>query len=161
MLLEALGLLRAQGLTPRLTVIGDGPERASLQQLARDLQVEDTVTLVGAKNGDELVRLLNRHQILVVPSRWAEPFGIVALEGLACGCVVVGSEGGGLPDAIGPGGPTFPNGDAPALAQALAGLLTDPARQAAYREQAADHLARHTPAAVANAYLEVFEAARR
>ena len=39
--------------------------------------------------------------VLVVPSRWKEPFGMVAVEGLACGCRLVVSEGGGLPEAAG------------------------------------------------------------
>ncbi len=42
--------------------------------------------------------------------------GIVALEGIACGCVVIGSQGGGLKDAIGNCGLTYPNGDVAALA---------------------------------------------
>lgn len=160
-LLEALGILQAQGLTPRLTIIGDGPERGALEALARNLQDSQRVQFVGAKDGEELVRLLNRHQIMVIPSRWAEPFGIVALEGAACGCVVVGTEAGGLKDATGPCGVTVPNGDAPALARALAELLSDPARRAQYQQAAAGHLAQHTPQAVANAYLKVFEAAVR
>ena len=44
-------------------------------------------------DGAALAALLNQCRILVVPSLWAEPFGIVALEGIACGCVVVGSAG--------------------------------------------------------------------
>lgn len=160
-LLEALRILQAQGLTPRLTIIGTGPEQEPLQELAQKLQIGSLVEFVGTKSGDELVRLLNRHQIMVIPSRWAEPFGIVALEGNACGCVIVGSEGGGLKDAIGPCGVTVPNGDASALAQVLSELLANPNQLTACREQAVSHLVRHTPEAVARAYLEVFEAARR
>lgn len=160
-LLEALGILQAQGLMPRLTIIGDGPEREAFQALAQNLQDSERVQFVGAQGGEELVRLLNRHQIMVVPSRWAEPFGIVALEGAACGCVVVGSESGGLKDAIGPCGVTVPNGDAGALARALAELLSDPARRMHYQQAAPGHLTRHMPEAVARAYLKVFEAAAR
>ena len=160
-LLNALGRLKSQGLVPNLTIIGNGPELNQLQQLAENLQLKDTVRFVGAKTGEELVHLLNAHQIMVVPSRWQEPFGLVALEGIACGCVTVGSEGGGLKDAIGPCGLTFPNGDADALANVLTELLTRSETRDAYRASAAAHLARHTPAFVARAYLDVFEAARR
>ena len=48
-----------------------------------------------------MVEELNRHEIMVVPSRWNELFGVVALEGMACGCAMLVSDGGGLPDAVG------------------------------------------------------------
>ena len=57
--------------------------------------------------GPDVVALLNRHLIIVVPSRWQEPFGLVALEGIACGCVALGANCGGLPNAIGGAGATF------------------------------------------------------
>ena len=73
----------------------------------RALSLAENVSFVGPKSGDGLAEILNQHQILVVPSRWAEPFGIVAVEGIACGCVVVGSVAGGLPEAIGGCGVNF------------------------------------------------------
>jgi glycogen(starch) synthase len=158
-LLDALGLLKARGLTPRLTIAGDGPELSSLQAQALRLQLESQVEFVGVKRDDELAAILNAHRIMVVPSRWREPFGIVALEGIACGCVIVGSAGGGLKDAIGPCGVTFPNGDAEALAEALGGLLSDEPKLDSFRSRALTHLTRHQPVAVASAYLRVFEGA--
>ena len=91
----------------------------------------------------------------MVPSRWAEPFGIVALEGIACGCVVVGSEKGGLKEAIGPCGVTFENGNVQALADQLKSLLGNPDRQANLRQQAAEHLAKFQSDAVTAAYLQI------
>lgn len=161
LLLEAVGLLKKLGLTPKLTVIGEGPELTALQQLAEDLAIHEQVSFVGVKTNLELVQFLSAHQIMVIPSRWAEPFGIVALEGIACGCVVVGSEAGGLKEAIGPCGVTFPNGDVQGLTQKLADLLSNSARLATYRARAVCHLSRHKKAAVAKAYLEVIEAATR
>jgi glycogen(starch) synthase len=81
--------------------------------------------------------------------------------GIACGCVVVGSEGGGLPEAIGSCGRTFPNGDSQALADLLAELLTTDEALMSLRAGADEHLARHRPAEVAKAYLKVFEDATR
>ena len=151
-LLDALALLARDGIAPRLSVIGDGPERPRLAAQARRLGLAGSVGLLGTRTGEELARLLNEHRILVVPSRYREPFGLVAIEAIACGCVVVGSSGGGLPEAIGPCGRTFPNGDATALARVLAGLLADPAAVAELRPGAAGHLAPHRAAAVAAAY---------
>lgn len=161
LLLDALALLARQGVRPGLTVVGDGPERARLEQRAECLGVSAQVDFRGTVTGETLVRLLNAHRVLVVPSRYDEPFGIVALEGIACGCAVVGSAGGGLGDAIGPCGRTFPNGDVPALARALADLLHDPQAREACLAHAAEHLARHGSVRAAERYLEALAAAVR
>ncbi|HEX3555876.1 MAG TPA: glycosyltransferase family 4 protein [Thermoanaerobaculia bacterium] len=159
LLIDALGLLAAKGLRPSLTVIGDGPERPRLVAQARQLGVADQVELAGVRQGEELVRLLNAHRVLVVPSRYREPFGIVALEGIACGCLVVGSEGGGLKDAIGPCGLTFPNGDVAALAAALERVLADPELARTLRCAAPGHLTAHGTKATALAWVRELERA--
>lgn len=157
-LLEAMALLEAK---PRLTIAGDGPERATLEKQTSDLELQSRVDFIGALTSEQLANLLRQHQILVVPSRWREPFGIVALEGIASGCVVVGSAEGGLAEAIGPCGLTFPNGDARALAHALSRLLENPAEQNRLRQNAAAHLARFTPRHVAGLYLDAMKVASR
>ena len=105
------------------------------------------------------MEILNRHRVLVAPSLYNEPFGIVALEGIACGCVVVGSAGGGLKEAIGPCGETFRNGDAADLARVLGRLLRHPEGDPEYLRHCGDHLASHTSARVAAAYLREMERA--
>ena len=145
----------------QLTIVGDGPERPALEKQVIDLQLQAQVEFAGSRHGEELADLLRRHEILVVPSLWEEPFGIVALEGIACGCVVIGSAGGGLSEAIGPCGATFPNGDARALANAIQQLLGDPAERDRLRQNAPAHLARFSPRQIAAAYLETMAKARR
>jgi glycosyltransferase involved in cell wall biosynthesis len=163
LLLDALALLAERGLYPRLTLVGDGPERPALAEQASRLGLAERIDFAGTQTGDELVRTLNEHRILVIPSRYDEPFGIVALEGIACGCVVVGSAGGGLKEAIGTCGFTFRNGDTAGLANHLEPLLLDTAAGAECLAGAAEHLARHCTERVARAYLRIFEeaAARR
>jgi glycosyltransferase involved in cell wall biosynthesis len=156
-LVEAMARLAGEGLRPKLSIIGDGPEREALRRLVKELGLAAQVAFLGAMNGPALAEALNRHRLAVVPSRWKEPFGIVALEAIACGCAVVGSRDGGLSDAIGPCGITFPNGDVPALAEALSGLLKKPGLLLKYREHAPEHLRQHQPAAVAGLYLKIFE----
>src|SRR5207302_7541699 len=129
LLLQAIKLLQHEGLMPDLTIIGAGPEEQGLRQLTHELGLDRQVTFVGEKSGAPLAELLNRHRILVVPSRWAEPFGVVALEGIACGCVVIGSESGGLKEAIGPCGLVYENGNVRALADQLKRSLNDPNSQ--------------------------------
>ncbi len=157
LLLDALANLKQLGITPKLTIIGTGLEESNLRQQVQQLDLTAQVDFVGKKVGHELAKLLNAHKILVVPSLWEEPFGIVALEGIACGCIVVGSEKGGLKDAIGACGITFPNGDVEALTQALFDLLTNLNQLSSYREKSESHLSRHRKAAVAKAYLQVLE----
>lgn len=157
LLIEALRRLQEQGLSPSTTIIGDGPERETLEQAARERLPAGAVQFLGKRSGEELARELNRHRFLVVPSRWQEPFGIVALEGLACGCVPIVSSGGGLPEAIGPCGATFPNGDAGALAAVLAEWLNDRPRQEAVLRLAEEHLREYQVDRVAAKYLAVFE----
>lgn len=158
LLITALGQLKKiYNLTPYLTIIGTGPEENLLLNLAKDFDVSNQVKFIGTKTGTELVQLLNGHQVMVVPSLWLEPFGIVALEGIACGCVVVGSDGGGLKEAIGACGITFSNGDIQALTQTLAKLLLNSNDLAVYRAEANLHLSQYKKTAVAKAYLRVFE----
>ena len=62
----------------------------------------------------------------------SESFGMTLVEAMACGCPVVGSDVGGIPFVVRDGvdGLLVPPGDPAALADALAGVLTDPARAA-------------------------------
>lgn len=156
-LLEALALLAHDGLEPRLTVVGEGPEAPRLREQAARLGIGGQVEFLGLRQDREVVEILNRHRVMAVPSRYREPFGIVALEGIACGCVVVGSEGGGLKEAIGPCGLTFRNGDAGDLARVLGGVLRHPERDGDLLRHANEHLARHSQAKITAAYLEAFE----
>jgi len=161
LLLDALALLGERGSRPGLTIVGEGPERPRLAEQAARLGLADQVEFTGTRGGEELVGILNRHRILVVPSRYKEPFGIVALEGIACGCLVVGSSGGGLGDAIGPCGLTFRNGDTAGLVEILDRLLRGDPVSRDLLQRAPDHLAGHLSHKIAQSYLRVCEEAFR
>ncbi|MBD2437144.1 glycosyltransferase family 4 protein [Nostoc sp. FACHB-110] len=158
LLLTSLAKLKQQGLEPSLTIIGQGPEETHLQQQAKNLEIADQVQFMGTQRGETLARLLNAHKILVVPSKWQEPFGIVALEGIACGCLVVGSKEGGLKDAIGSCGLTFLNGNVENLTTVLADILTHPKKINLDKTNRQIHLAKHQKKTVAKAYLQTIEA---
>lgn len=157
-LLRALHILKTRGLTPNLTVIGSGSGafEQSCRELCRELGLEKQLEWAGTLRGEELAARIGAHRILVAPSTWQEPFGIVALEGIGCGCTVVGSSGGGLSDAIGPCGATFENGNSEDLARVLAPLLENPAKLTPFLEAAPAHLEKHRAPNVARAYLKVF-----
>ncbi len=154
--LKALGILKAEGLTPTFTVIGDGTERKNLEALARDLGIADQVSFLGNLRETRAVEM-GKHSIMVVPSVWAEPFGIVALEGIATGCAMIVSERGGLPEAVGKCGLLFPNGDVPALAAAIRTLLTDTQKREELISHGPEHLKQFEPAYVARQYMNLFE----
>ena len=161
LLLDALARLQRDGVRASLTIVGDGPERQPLEERADRLDIADQVVFTGTRSSTEIAALLNEHKIAVVPSRWSEPLGIVALEAIACGCVVIGSAAGGLPEAIGPCGTTFPNGDTDALAATIANLLRDEEQRAALRAASGAHLARFTSAHIAELYLDAISAKLR
>ncbi len=154
-LIAALGLLARRGLHASLTIVGDGPEAQALRRQADAEGVADRIRFVGWQIRTALVATLNLHRILVVPSVWEEPFGVVVLEGMACGCVPLVTRSGGLPDAVGDCGLVVARDDPASLANGLQALLGDEALQAAYRACAAAHLMRHTPDRVSRDYLQV------
>lgn len=156
LLLEAVASLARTAGEPSLTIVGEGPERGALEAQVARLGLQ-RVSFTGTRSGEELVRTMSQHRVLVVPSRYEEPFGIVALEGIACGCLVVGSAGGGLTEAIGPCGSTFPNGDVAELARALTHALARPSPEGTDASVATTHLESHRLASVTRRYLAVIE----
>lgn len=138
---------------PRLSIVGSGPDAASLMDLARSLGISCCVDFRGAISGSALAAILNGHYALVIPTRCNETFGIVALEAIACGCVVIGGSGGGLPEAIGSCGYTFPNGDVGGLADVM--LKCSMGRARSPIGDRYKHLSSFVPGVIFNQYLRV------
>ncbi|UTV30459.1 glycosyltransferase family 4 protein [Photobacterium atrarenae] len=84
-----------------LVIIGDGCERGKLTSQVNQYNLSHRVTFLGSQALPKVGEQLRQSTCLVVPSRWNEPFGIVALEGLASGCEVIATARGGLPEALG------------------------------------------------------------
>jgi glycosyltransferase involved in cell wall biosynthesis len=82
-----------------LVVIGDGPERAALDALARQSGVGDRVRFVGAVAQDELRDYYGAADVLVLASS-REGWANVLLESMACGTPVVASRAGGSPEVV-------------------------------------------------------------
>ncbi len=156
-LLDAIGRLRQRGRAIQATIIGDGPLRGELERYAARLNLDVPVEFRGRMSPAESHPVLRQHKIMVVPSVYREAFGIVTLEGLAAGCMVLASRAGGLPDVVGPCGLTFPMRDSEALAELIGKVLADPASTIAYRNAAPAHLESMRPARLAERYLQVFE----
>jgi glycosyltransferase involved in cell wall biosynthesis len=111
--------------TVLLKIVGSGPELGNLQALCRSLHVEDRVEFAGFRTGEELERIIGRSRAVVVPSKWKEVFGLVAIEAMASGKPVIVSDRGGLPEVVGDAGMIVPAGDDEALARAMQMVLDD------------------------------------
>lgn len=120
---------QAQASLPRLKIIGDGPERANLQDLSVKLGVSSQITWIGQKSGYELASEIRRAGICVLPSSWEEPMGIVAVELMYAGKPLIVSEHGGLSECAGEAAITFPNRDREALCRTMLDLSRDRLRQ--------------------------------
>jgi glycogen(starch) synthase len=154
-LLYALSLLRDRNVRPKLTIVGQGPELPELQRAAEKLCLTSQVAFLGARTGKALVKLLNCHRVLVVPSRWQEPFGLVVLEGMACGCRAIVANSGGLPEAAGPQAVVFHHERTAALAAAIEHTLKEDFDWEHYWQLTEEHLRQYEAKEVANRYLEV------
>jgi glycosyltransferase involved in cell wall biosynthesis len=129
---------RTLGRPLSLVVAGEGPERATLEALARARHV--LAQFVGWAGAARRVELMREADLLAVPSVWPEPFGVVGLEAGCVGLPAVAYEVGGIPDwllpgesgELAPGDPPTPAG----LAGALVRALGDPAHLARLRQGA-------------------------
>ncbi|CAI9084863.1 conserved hypothetical protein [Methylacidiphilum fumariolicum SolV] len=153
--LKALMLLKQEKIDLTASFVGYGPEEVNLRAFVKANDLEQWVDILGPKTQQEVADLMKKHKILVVLSLWNEPFGIVALEGIASGCVVIGSEGGGLKDAIGPCGLTYPNGDVYQLASKIKEVIKNPELFHSLRMHAKEHLKKHTKQACGEKYYNI------
>jgi len=142
----------------RLVLVGDGPERARIEELARSLEVPgDSMVLTGFR--DDVPSWLAGFDLYVQPSL-EEGLGTSVLDAMACRLPVVASRAGGLPEAVvdGETGVLVPRADAPALAQAMLELLAAPERCAFMGEAGRRRVeARFSVEAMVAGYLEVYQ----
>ena len=128
-LVRAVALLQARGLDPRLAFAGGGKQRQrkAIEALVGRLGLGAQVNFLGLVA--DVPALLARQRIFVLSTHY-EGMPLALLEAMAAGCACIGSDVVGVREVIDPGrtGLLVPEGDAPALADALADLLTHPAR---------------------------------
>ena len=156
-LLEAFAIVARQVPAARLTVLGDGPERAALAGRAARLGLADRVTWPGEV--PDAPAWIAGAALLVHPSR-REALGTAVLEAMAVGTPVVACAAGGLVDLLGDGhGRLVPPGDAAALAAAGLDLLAAPAPAAALARRAQERVREYDGAGVAARTAAVYRSA--
>ncbi|MHB9108080.1 MAG: glycosyltransferase family 4 protein [Armatimonadota bacterium] len=119
-----------RGVDLRVTIAGDGPDRAELERRFRDEGLDGVVSFAGMIPIDQVYTLLHTAHLLIMPSRY-EGLPTVLLEAQACGCVPVASRLPGITDVAvedGVTGVLAPVDDAAAFAEAIIDLCRDPQR---------------------------------
>jgi len=147
----------------RLRIVGGGPERGALEQLAQHLGIADRTEFVGQVKSAEMPAVYRSFDVLAVPSltrpNWKEQFGPRAtVEAMASGIPVIGSDSGAIPDVISDAGLIVPEGDPAALSAALCRLKDDHDLRAALADQGRAHACRcYTHDQIAAATVDVYQ----
>jgi glycosyltransferase involved in cell wall biosynthesis len=159
-LLEAFAGLADRG--ARLVVVGDGPQRESLEALAKSLAVDDRVRFAG--NQADVAPWMRAFDLFCLPSYANEGVPQALMQAMACGLCVVTTPVGSIAEIVADGetGVLVPPEDAGALRETIASLLADAARRARIGA-AAGRAARDTfgDASMVERMLEVFSAVAR
>lgn len=129
-LFDAVGRLQEAGVQVHLDVIGDGPLRSQLQDLANARFAPGVVRFRGSLPwGKALFSAIRESDVLVLPS-WTEGLSLVLVEAMSQGLPCIGTAVGGTPEIIKDGinGCLVPPGDVQALADRVAWVFQDPVR---------------------------------
>jgi glycosyltransferase involved in cell wall biosynthesis len=135
-LVRAMAVLRDRGGRARCVIVGDGPERASLERLIKELGLSGVVTMPGERTPQEVLALMRRCALFVLASQPADKshgvmdgIPVSLMEALAMGIPVVSCAVSGIPELVDDGvtGLLVPPGNEAALAGAIERLLGDAA----------------------------------
>jgi glycosyltransferase involved in cell wall biosynthesis len=142
LLLHAVGSMAVR---PVLRVVGDGPQAEECHDLARKLDLGESVHFLGRKSGADLDALYRDSSTVVVPSRSPETFGLVGLEAMSHGVPTIAARVGGMGEWLQEGetGLGFESGNVHELASRIETLLASPALRAAMGRAAHDRHRRH------------------
>jgi glycosyltransferase involved in cell wall biosynthesis len=125
-LIRAFKMVHSADPSLKLVLVGDGPLRGQLEDLAMSLGIQDQIEFHGPKERAEVAKLLRGCKVFALPSRF-ETFGIVILEAMACKKPVIATTAGGIPEIIedGKNGILVEPDNPKALADALITVLKD------------------------------------
>jgi glycosyltransferase involved in cell wall biosynthesis len=153
----------AQDVDAEFVICGEGRQLEAVSRMARQLGIQQRIRFTGWLDPEELAQELADASVVVVPSRWPEPFGLVGIEALAAGRPVIASATGGILDWLedGVNGLSVRAGDASDLARALNELLDNRDEQQAMGAAGQKMVAaRYSPERHVAALLESYHAAR-
>lgn len=156
-LIRAVGLLRDQkpGCTLRLILVGDGPDRSSLEAIARRCGVRDWINFVGHQT--DVAPYYSLADVMVLPS-WTEGCPNVLLEGMAAGLPIVATAVGGVPEIVSASGAALlvERKQPAALARRIAEILGDENLKAELRAAAQRAASAYSPERYYDSLLTVY-----
>lgn len=130
--LDALSELRRKGILAEYWMVGAGLFRSELENKVASLELGDCVKFLGKQSGEDLLAILRRAHVFILPSfteelAWAETQGIVLQEAQACGLVTIATRSGGIPECVNTDSSLLiPPADSQAIAEAVEYLLDHP-----------------------------------
>ena len=124
-LLQAVALLKREGLDFEVRLIGDGPERGNLENIIRREDLGDIVKVAGFLRGEEMVKALSDVRVVIIPSVCEETAGLAAIEQMMRGRLVIASDIGGLGEVVGDAGLRCVPGNADSLANCMKSAILD------------------------------------
>lgn len=124
-LIKALKILKDKGIIYKAIICGPSPNKDYPNNLIRFYTLENQVAYVGPQTAEELVKLITRSSIVVVPSTYEEMFGQTAIEAMYFGKSVIASNTGGLAEVVKNFGMLIPPNDPNALAEAIHAIMSD------------------------------------
>lgn len=128
-LVKAVKRCIEKGVNVNLVIVGDGYQRTDLENLVKELGLENTVIFLGSIfEEDDLIKEIQNSTAVVVPTLNAEPFGIVALEAMSCAKPVLASKSGGLTEILQEIGVLIKSNDEKKLADEIMKLILNPER---------------------------------
>jgi glycosyltransferase involved in cell wall biosynthesis len=157
-LLHAVSKLRGPW---NLQILGDGPDRKRLEQMAQWLGISGRVTFDQKMPSSHLPHYFSGLDALVLPSlsraNWKEQFGRVLVEAMACDVITVGARSGAIPEVIGDAGLTFAEGSVEELHGQLQRLLDDVSLRKQLRQKGRQRVTEnYTQAAIAHNTVAVY-----
>jgi glycosyltransferase involved in cell wall biosynthesis len=124
-LIKALSILKDKGIIYKAIICGPSPNKAYPSNLIKFYGLENQVAYVGPQTGEELVKLITRSSIVLVPSTYEEMFGQTAIEAMYFGKPVIACKTGGLAEVVNNFGMLIPPNDPYALAEAIHELMSN------------------------------------
>jgi len=132
LLIDGFSLIATRFPNLSLTIIGDGPERISLEPQVINMNLKDRVKFLGSIPNEDLPKYINNASLVVIPSRCKETFGLVAVESAWMARPVVAANTGGLAEIVVDGETGFlvDMENSLTIANAIVTLLSQPEKAA-------------------------------
>lgn len=136
--IEIFHRILREGVSAKLLLVGDGPDRSNVEQLTRDRGIQEVVRFLGKQ--DPVQEILSIADLFLLTSG-SESFGLALLEAMACGVPVVCSDVGGLPELVFGSGAGYlcPLGDIEEFSKACMRILTNDSLHAQMAKHARDY----------------------